>query len=136
MDNCCGLTMVARLQNVYTEGSVLVQDVPLLFCPTCQYSLIAPDIELDYQLFAHNCETDGVRSGSLTDAAGEDKILAVLEKYPEDERIHTGQRVIREQFDITLDLLNFAQSMQDLEWSRELVERLRMFRQLSDVKWV
>jgi hypothetical protein len=134
MDHCCGLTMVARLQNVFTEESVLVQDVPILFCPTCHHSLIAPDIELDYQLFVHNCTTDGVRSGSLPDAAGDEKILRILDRYPDDMRVKTGQRVLPEQIDSTLDLLNLAKQTNDVEWYRELMERLKMFQALSKVQ--
>lgn len=136
MDYCCGLTMVGRLQNVYTEGSVLIQDVPILFCPTCQHSVIAPDIELDYQMYVHHCETDGVRSGRLSDVVSDEKLLAVLEQYPEDERIRTGQRVIPEQIDTVLDLLNYAQSINDHEWGNELRNRLLLFGELRDVKRV
>ncbi|MFC4768767.1 hypothetical protein [Effusibacillus consociatus] len=134
MDHCCGLTMVARLQNVFTEGSVLMQDVPILFCPTCHNSLIAPEIEMDYQLYAHNCAADGVRSASLPDAIGEEKILDILDRYPEDIRVKTGQRVIREQIDSTLDLLNFAKQLGEHEWCQELLERLKLFRDLSNVQ--
>ncbi|GAX91435.1 hypothetical protein EFBL_3104 [Effusibacillus lacus] len=133
MDHCCGLTMVARLQDVYSENSVFIQDVPVLYCPTCQNSFIAPEIELDYHLFAHNCATDGLRSASLADAAGDDKILGILERYPEDIRIRTSQRVVQEQIDSTLDLLNVAKHMDDKVWQQELLERLQMFIRLSGV---
>ncbi|WP_018132579.1 hypothetical protein [Effusibacillus pohliae] len=133
MDHCCGLTMVARLQNVFTEGSVLMQDVPILFCPTCHHSVIAPEIELDYQIYAHHCATDGIRSASLPDAIGDERILQILDKYPEDIRVATGQRVVQEQIDMTLDLMNFAKQIDDQDWYQELVERLRMFRELSNV---
>lgn len=133
MDYCCGLTMVARLQNVYTEGSVLVQDVPMLFCPTCQHSIIAPDIELDYQMYVHNCETDGLRSGNLANVVSEEKILGILDKYPDDERVRTGQRVTQEQIDAALDLLHYAQQLQDNEWAYELLERLRLFKEVSSI---
>lgn len=133
MDHCCGLTMVARLQNVFTEGSVLMQDVPILFCPTCHHSLIAPEIEVDYQMFVHNCATDRVRSASLADAIGDEKILKILDLYPEDIRVKTGQRVVQEQIDSTLDLLNFAKQSGDDDWHRDLLERLKMFRDLSNL---
>ncbi|BCJ85244.1 hypothetical protein skT53_02290 [Effusibacillus dendaii] len=126
--------MVARLQHIYTEGGVLIQDVPVLFCPTCLHTEIAPDIEMDFHLFAHNCETDRVRSASLSDAVGDEKILQILEKYPEDERIRSNQRVLPEQIDATLDLMITAKQQNDQAWYNELVERLQMFRSLLGVK--
>ncbi|MDB5083739.1 MAG: hypothetical protein JWN30_625 [Bacilli bacterium] len=127
MDICCGLTMVARLENVYSEGGVLIQDVPLLVCPTCRRSQISPDILFDYQMYAYYCETDGARSGSLSKAIGEEKILHQLEKYPEDIRIQQKIRVIPEQIDNTLDLMNLADLIGDDRWHQELVDRITHF---------
>lgn len=125
MDVCCGLPMVARLQSVYSEeNAVLIHDVPLLVCPTCQSSTIAPCFELDYQMYAYNCGTDRLRTASLADAVGEERILAFLEKYPEDIRCHMGVRVIPEQIDILLDLLNLAIRSNDVLWQTELKKKL------------
>jgi hypothetical protein len=127
MDICCGLTMVARLRSVYSEEeAVWIHDVPWLICPTCHSSLIAPDIELDYQMFAHHCATDGVKEASLADAIGEEKILAILERYPEDQRCLQGVRVIPEQIDFLLDLFNLAIRTNDKVWQAELKEKLQL----------
>lgn len=131
MDICCGLTMVARIENVYSEGGVLIRDVPLLVCPTCHQSQICPDVLFDYQMYSHYCETDGLRSTSLIDAIGEDRILQQLEKYPEDARIQTHKRVLPEQMDQTLDLINLSNLIGDTLWHEELLERMTQLR-----KWM
>lgn len=123
MDLCCGMTMVSKLQSVYTEDGVLIHDVAILYCPTCQSSHIVPEIEMDYTLFAHNCETDGIKSASLSDVLGEEKLMAVLERYPEDERV-SGIRVTKDQIDGYLDLLILARSIEDSQWCAEINEQL------------
>jgi YgiT-type zinc finger domain-containing protein len=131
MDICCGLTMVARLQSVYAEeDAVLIHDVPLLVCPTCHSSFIAPEIELDYLMFAHYCATDGVKAASLSHAIGEEKIFSILERYPEDLRCRKGVRVVSEQIDILLDLLNLAIQTKDAVWQEELKEKLQKMHSL------
>jgi hypothetical protein len=133
-DFCCGLTMVVMMRSIYSEGGVLVHDVPMLVCPTCHKSHIAPDIEFDYIMHTHNCETDRVKVTSLKEVVGTHKITAVQKKYPEDERTKTGRRVLPEQIDSILDLINVAKSMGDEEWHEELLGQLKKFSSYQRIK--
>lgn len=105
----------------------------MLYCPTCQSSVLAPQIELDYELFAHNCSSDGVRSASLADAVGDDKILQIIETYPEDNRVSSNKRVLSEQIDAILDQLIVAKSIQDDTWYQELLEQLKLLRSMDNI---
>jgi len=133
-DFCCGLTMVGVMSSMYSEGGVLIHDVPMLVCPTCHQSHIAPDVELDYIMLSHNCETDRVKVSSLQEAIGSDKVHRVLKKYPEDERLRTGRRVLPEQIDSTLDMINIAKMTGDEAWHQELLNQLKRLTSYTRVK--
>lgn len=132
-DFCCGLTMVGVMNSMYSEGGVLIHDVPMLVCPTCHNSHIAPDCELDFIMLSHNCETDRVKVSSLQEAVGEEKVNRVLGQYPEDERIRTGARVLPEQIDSTLDMINIAKLTGDEAWHEELLGQLKKLTSYSRV---
>ncbi|WP_232463349.1 hypothetical protein [Tumebacillus avium] len=131
---CCGLTMNAIMRSVYSEGGVLIHDVPMLVCPTCHKSHLAPELELDFIMLAHHAETDGVKIASLQEAIGSDKIDRVLSAYPEDERHRTGRRVLPEQIDSLLDMINMAKSLGDETWHTELLAQLKQFTNWSNVR--
>jgi hypothetical protein len=133
-DFCCGLTMVGMMRSIYSEGGVLIHDVPMLVCPTCHKSHVAPDIEFDYIMLAHYCETDRVRVTSLKEAVGPDKIRDVLKKYPEDDRVRTGRRVLPEQIDSLLDMINVAKTLEDQSWHQELLNQLKTFTSYNRIK--
>lgn len=133
-DFCCGLTMVGMMRSMYSEGGVLIHDVPMLVCPTCHKSHVAPDIEFDYIMLAHYCETDRVRVTSMKEAVGPDKIRDVLKKYPEDDRVRTGRRVLPEQIDSLLDMINVAKTLEDQSWHQELLDQLKTFTSYNRIK--
>lgn len=133
-DFCCGLTMVAMMRSIYSEGGVLVHDVPMLVCPTCHKSSIAPDVEFDYIMHSHNCESDRVKVTSLKDVVGYGKIDTVLKRYPDDERIRSGRRVLPEQVDTLLDMINVAKSLEDEAWHQELLDQLKTFSGYNRIK--
>ncbi|MCX7568494.1 hypothetical protein OS242_00750 [Tumebacillus sp. DT12] len=133
-DFCCGLTMVAMMRSIYSEGGVLVHDVPMLVCPTCHKSHIAPDVEFDYIMHSHNCESDRVKVTSLKDVVGYGKIDTVLKRYPDDERIRSGRRVLPEQVDTLLDMINVAKSLEDEAWHQELLDQLKTFSGYNRIK--
>ncbi|MBX6396518.1 MAG: hypothetical protein IRY98_12625 [Alicyclobacillaceae bacterium] len=134
MDFCCGMTMVASLQNVYAEGSVIVHDVPVLVCPTCNKWHIAPAVSLDFTMIVHNCATDGVREANFRELVGEERIQEVLNAYPPDERVLFDQRYIPDQVDALLDLINLARACGDADWENELKARLKTITELPSVR--
>lgn len=133
-DFCCGLTMVAMMRSIYSEGGVLVHDVPMLVCPTCHKSHIAPDVEFDYIMHSHNCESDRVKVTSLKDVVSAGQIDTVFKRYPDDERIRSGRRVLPEQVDILLDMINVAKSLEDEAWHQELLDQLKTFSSYNRIK--
>lgn len=133
-DFCCGLTMVGLMRSIYSEGGVLVHDVPMLVCPTCHKSHIAPDVEFDYIMLTHYCETDRVKVTSLKEAIGDPKIRDVMKKFPEDERVRTGRRVLPVQIDSVLDMINVAKNLGDEAWHDELMEQLKTFSSYTKIK--
>jgi hypothetical protein len=126
--------MVGMMRSMYSEGGVLIHDVPMLVCPTCHKSHVAPDIEFDYIMLAHYCETDRVRVTSMKEAVGPDKIRDVLKKYPEDDRVRTGRRVLPEQIDSLLDMINVAKTLEDQSWHQELLDQLKTFTSYNRIK--
>lgn len=126
--------MVGLMRSIYSEGGVLVHDVPMLVCPTCHKSHIAPDVEFDYIMLTHYCETDRVKVTSLKEAIGDPKIRDVMKKFPEDERVRTGRRVLPVQIDSVLDMINVAKNLGDEAWHDELMEQLKTFSSYTKIK--
>jgi len=133
-DFCCGLTMVVLLRSIYSEGGVLVHDVPMLVCPTCHKSHIVPDVEFDYVMLSYYCETDRVKVTSLRDVIGTQKVEQLCRQYPEDDRLRTGRRVLPQQVDAVLDMINVAKRLEDEEWHQELLDQLKTFHSYNRIK--
>jgi len=124
MDFCCGTSMIGRLAPLHTEGGALVTDVPFLYCHTCGLTVVAPEIEFDVTMFAHYCETDGVKSASLFDVIDKERILSIIEEYSSNSSTLEYPYVISEQLDHMLDLWNFAADIGDDQWRQSIKETL------------
>lgn len=124
MDFCCGTSMIGRLAPLHTEAGALITDVPFLFCHTCGQTVVAPAVLFDVTMFSHYCETDGVKSASLFDVVEKERIQAILDAYPEPVTEHKDFYVSDDQLDHMLDLWNFASSLGDEEWKREIKSAL------------
>ncbi|OAG94421.1 hypothetical protein [Ferroacidibacillus organovorans] len=123
MDFCCGTTMTARLAPLYSEGGVLLTDVPFLFCHTCHTMRVAPQIFTEVTLYTHHCETDGLKRASLFDILASGQIDAILAMYPGPDP-SSKPYVTEAQIDHLLDVWNVAQELGDVAWIDEVRKTL------------
>jgi len=124
MDFCCGTSMIGRLAPLHTEGGAVLTDVPFLFCPTCGHTVVASDVEFDVTMFAHYCETDGVKTASVFDVIERDRVQSILDEYPSRTVGFEYPSVTAEQLDHMLDLWNFAREMGDDLWRNDIRDAL------------
>ena len=129
MDFCCGTTMMARLGPLYSEGRMLLADVPFLVCPTCGHTVVAPAVELDVTMYAHYCDTDGVDHASLFDVVDQARIQETLDAYP-DPRTDDAPFVTEAQLDHMLDLWLLATDWSDADWLADIRAKLQFLQQV------
>ena len=133
MDFCCGTTMSARIATLTTDGGASLTDVPFLYCRTCGHMVIAPTVELDVVMYAHFCDTDGLKLTSLCDVVDRSKIETILQEYPEPSDEFTAL-IADEQIDHLLDVWNFASQIGDKEWIEEVKTSLFKLHKLLSEK--
>lgn len=122
---CCGASMIGMIGN-FRKKSIQVNQVPLLFCPVCHDVQVHPDVAEEFELVLEHAQKDRVNETTLYEKIDPDMIQRWSEKCFSFQ-LDDVESVIREQIDLSLDLLRVSKP--DLEWAEELKLRLKV---LSD----
>jgi hypothetical protein len=122
MSFCCGGGMIGTSGTLKHE-TTYIHHVPLLFCPVCHRVEVHHLVEEEYDILAEYAHGDGATDIDLTDYV---KIKDIHELYEncinhDDE---DPEEIIRNQIDMSLDLLSVAKSLQDVTWVEQLKKRL------------
>ncbi|OYD07490.1 hypothetical protein [Paludifilum halophilum] len=124
MGFCCGATMVGAVGTL-RQGSTLVHNVPLLYCPVCHRVEVHQAVQDEFDLLLEYAREDGAREVNLRDEVDEE----MIEEWKETcTSFQQGQpeTVLREQIDMALDLMGVAKQIHDEEWERALKNRLQI----------
>ncbi|MDR6225926.1 hypothetical protein [Desmospora profundinema] len=124
MGFCCGATMVGAVGTL-RQGSTLVHNVPLLFCPVCHHVEVHHAVEDEFQLMLEYAQGDGAREVNLIDTIEPDMIAEWKECCTSFQDGHP-EAVLREQIDMALDLMGVAKTLGDKEWEDSLKGRLHI----------
>ncbi|WP_108026114.1 hypothetical protein [Melghirimyces profundicolus] len=123
MGFCCGACMVGAVGTL-RQGSTLVHNVPLLYCPICHEVEVHHSVQDEFELLMEYARGDGAREVNLSEfieGKGEDwkeTCTGFQDGEPE--------TVLREQIDMALDLLRVARQLEDGEWESALKHRLHV----------
>ncbi|MDO3408749.1 hypothetical protein QWJ34_03115 [Saccharibacillus sp. CPCC 101409] len=126
MSFCCGASMIGTkgtLKHYRTE----VHNVPLLYCPVCQRIEVHYKVESEYEVLAEYAHGDGESEIDFQDYMLEDdeEIFANCVSVEAEDRLSA----VRNQIDLSLDLLGVAKQMGDKRWQTELKRRLAVMSQ-------
>lgn len=129
MGFCCGATMVGAVGTL-RQGSTIIHNVPLLFCPVCHRVEVHHAVEHEFQLLLEYARGDGVQEVNLKDNI-EPEMIAEWRECCTSFQDGYPEVVLREQIDMALDLMNVAKEIGDDEWEKTLKFRLHtLVRQL------
>jgi len=124
MSFCCGAGMIGSIGTV-RHLKTLVHNVPILFCPVCDRIEIHPAVEGEYEILAEYAQGDNAREVNFADFVSVDNKTDLFENCTmTDEAIHFGD-VLKQQIDLSLDLLGVAKDLQDDAWREALKHRLK-----------
>src|SRR3954451_14897573 len=119
---CCGASMIGMVGSL-KQKSVKVHQVPLLFCPVCHNVEVHPAAKEQFDLVLEYALEDRVKETSLYEQVDPELMATWKEScfsFQEDD----VEAVLREQIDLSLDLLLISKPDQSL--ANELKNRLRV----------
>lgn len=123
MSFCCGASMIGTkgtLKHVRTH----IHHVPILFCPVCHRIEVHYLVKHEYDILAEYAHSDGA------DEVDFSEYMDKKSNFLYDNCVnHEGEEpmdVVTNQIDLSLDLLVFADSLNDDKWKDELKKRLQV----------
>lgn len=132
MSFCCGASMIGTkgtLKHLRTH----IHHVPILFCPVCHRIEVHHLVKHEYDILAEYAHTDGADEVDFKD------YMANKESFLYDNCVnHEGEEpidIVTNQIDLSLDLLAFADSIDDEIWKEQLKKRLQMLSARRSKLW-
>lgn len=123
MGFCCGAGMVGSIGSV-RHYKTMVHNVPILFCPVCDRIEVHSAIEGEYEILVEYAQGDNAREVDFSDFVSVDNISELFENCTMTDESGSYGDVLKEQIDISLDLLGVAKELKDDEWRESLKYRL------------
>ncbi|MDT3415817.1 hypothetical protein QO009_001683 [Brevibacillus aydinogluensis] len=124
MSFCCGAGMVGSIGTVRHYKTV-VQNVPILFCPVCDRIEVHPAIEGEYEILVEYAQGDNAPEVDFADFVSVDNTSELFENCSMTDEAASFADVLKQQIDISLDLLGVAKELNDDDWRETLMLRLK-----------
>ncbi|MFC7441916.1 hypothetical protein [Laceyella putida] len=123
MGYCCGASMIGFIGS-YRQQSIMVHQVPLMFCPVCHSIEVHPAVKEEFDLVVEYAQEDRVREVTLRETITPEMIAEWKEAGISFQETDDLEPILREQIDHSLDLLRVSKVLNDKEWGEELKHRL------------
>lgn len=118
----CGGWMVLTIRNVVYQGSVEIENVPVLTCERCERSEIAEAVKDDLKKLLDDLSCAAVPGKVNFEEVSE--WAHVLVQYAENAHVPLRD-MLGERIDDLLDLYLLAKTLNDEDWMREIQGRLK-----------
>lgn len=121
MSFCCGASMIGT-KGTLKHYRTRIHNVPITFCPVCHRVAIHYLAQNEYDILAEYAHGDGAVEVDFEDYVDQDenKLLENCVNHESEEPMD----VVRNQIDMSLDLLSFAKQINDTDWQHILKKRL------------
>jgi len=119
---CCGASMigsVGTLQHI----NVYIHHVPIVFCPVCNDMEVHYQAIKEYEILVEYAQEDGAAELDFRHFTMRDPYEQLFENCVNDDG-EDPLEIICTQIDMALDLWSVAKKMKDLEWQKQLINRL------------
>jgi hypothetical protein len=125
MSFCCGASTIGFVGS-YRQQTIMVHQVPLLYCPVCHDVQVHPAVKEEFELVVEYAKEDRVEEVTLRETITPEMIDEWKEygiSFQENEDL---EPILREQIDHSLDLLRVSKVLKDKDWGEELKHRLQV----------
>lgn len=123
MSFCCGASMIGT-KGTLKHMTTHIHNVPITFCPVCHGIDVHYKAQSEYDILAEYAYGDGAAEVDFEDYVDQDQ-ASLLENCVNHEN-EEPMDVVRSQIDMALDLLSFANHLDDKEWQYMLKKRLQV----------
>jgi hypothetical protein len=103
----------------------VVHNVPILFCPVCDRIEVHPAIEGEYEILVEYAQGDNAPEVDFADFVSVDNTSELFENCSMTDEAASFADVLKQQIDISLDLLGVAKELNDDDWRETLMLRLK-----------
>ncbi|MGG4143785.1 hypothetical protein ABEW34_11675 [Paenibacillus algorifonticola] len=121
MSFCCGASMIGT-KGTLKHFRTHIHNVPILFCPVCNRVEIHHLVENEYEILAEYAHGDGAAEVDFQEYVEQEG--KELRENCVNHESEDPMDVVLSQIDISLDLLSFANQIDDIAWQGELKKRL------------
>jgi len=122
---CCGASTIGFVGS-YRHSSVMVHQVPLMYCPVCHEVEVHPAVKEELELVVEYAKEDRAKEVTLRETITPEMIAEWKENGISFQETDDLEPVLREQIDHSLDLLRVSKVLNDTEWGEELKNRLKV----------
>jgi hypothetical protein len=124
MSFCCGAGMIGSIGSVRHYKTV-VHNVPIQFCPVCDRLEVHPAIVGEYEILVEYAQGDNAPEVDFSDFVSVDNKSDLFENCTMTDEASSFADVLKQQIDISLDLLGVARDLNDEAWREALLHRLK-----------
>ncbi|WP_128896141.1 hypothetical protein [Longirhabdus pacifica] len=124
MSFCCGASMIGDTGNLRYNKTHII-NVPMLFCPVCKRTEVHHRVQQEFEILAEYAQDDLAIEVDFQQYFHAEKLEHLYDNCVNTES-DTEQNIVSDQINIALDLLLFAQSIQDKDWEGKLKHRLQV----------
>ena len=121
----CGDIMTMKLRTVIYSGKVEIDNVPIFSCPACSHSEVFSEVKPDLTGLIDKIGQTPSKQSFLFNEWNEwaDLLVEVRTERKKTNSIAV-QEMIEDRINSLLELMLFADSIQDEEWERDIEKRL------------
>ncbi len=124
MSFCCGAGMVGSIGSV-RHSKTLVHNVPIMFCPVCDRIEVHPAIEGEYEILVEYAQGDKAPEVDFADFVSVDNKSDLFENCTMTDESASYADILKQQIDLSLDLMAVAKNLNDDAWREALKQRLK-----------
>lgn len=129
MSFCCGASMIGT-KGTMKHLRTRIHNVPILFCPVCSRVQLHHQIENEYEILAEYAHGDQAEELDFLDYVdrNDQELFENCVNHEQEDPL----KVVSTQIDMALDLWMVAKQLDDAEWEKQLLERLRVMSRRRD----
>lgn len=108
-----------------------IHNIPLVFCPVCHKVEVHHRVMNEYEILTEYAFEDGASELNFADFINEDVHANLYENCVNHDH-EDPLDIVYTQIDMALDLWSIAKQMNDTEWQKQLLSRLKVLSQRRD----
>lgn len=119
----CGSEMIVRFHTIIYQNTVEIENVPVVYCETCNHSEVLPEVKTDLVgLIDQLGNSTDKKLLHFNDISELTRLL--IQIYSRQSMNDSAGSIIEERINELLDMLLLSQSLNDARWIDDIRNRL------------